>query len=473
MPAGQRAAGRRQRVRLRRDELPRRPRGVRARTAARRQRASWRGRRRRPGRSPEPASHSAPGTGPEAAKAPLRGALVVGAANADGLIARLAHGQSGRRRRRMRRPPPRLSAPICDAPERIAIDYGDAAELAREGRQGAARRSGRTTRPRGGCCAPAGHVPRPRTRAEGRVPLHRARARSTSNMLGDLRAAEPIVAEVFDEADRVMTPLLGRPLSPSYIFVDRTDPAAVAARRGAAEADGDHAARGTRDRRRPHAPARRLRHPARHGDGTQPGRVRAPSWRRERLSFGDALEAVSARGREMTSIARRRQRARWRPCSRRSARSNGSSETIDGYVVIANFNSTTQSVIGGATDAVREAVARCTDGRLSGGAATGQPRLPHGDRGAGQRAAPAALIRLNLPAARAPDRRERDGRVLPDGVRRRSRDARHARAAGRVARAVREGPADAVRRRGRGSSSRSARRRRCRASSMTCSGGER
>ena len=39
------------------------------------------------------------------------------------------------------------------------------------------------------------------------------------NMLAPLRAAEPIVAETFAEADRIMTPLLGKPLS-EFIFVD-------------------------------------------------------------------------------------------------------------------------------------------------------------------------------------------------------------------------------------------------------------
>ena len=47
------------------------------------------------------------------------------------------------------------------------------------------------------------------------------------NMLQALRAAEPIVAETFAEADRAMTPLLGKPLS-EFIFVDGTDADAVA-----------------------------------------------------------------------------------------------------------------------------------------------------------------------------------------------------------------------------------------------------
>ena len=47
------------------------------------------------------------------------------------------------------------------------------------------------------------------------------------NMLKPLRDSEPIVAETFAEADKIMTPILGKPLS-DFIFVDRADSAAVA-----------------------------------------------------------------------------------------------------------------------------------------------------------------------------------------------------------------------------------------------------
>ena len=74
------------------------------------------------------------------------------------------------------------------------------------------------------------------------------------------------------------------------------------------------------------------------------------------LSFDASLEAVSARGREMASL---------------SVDDNGAMAAVfaplaeierivaetDGYVVVANINSTGQAVIGGATDAVERAVA--------------------------------------------------------------------------------------------------------------------
>ena len=47
-------------------------------------------------------------------------------------------------------------------------------------------------------------------------------------MVAELRSREPVVGEIFEEADAIMAPLLeGRRLS-DIIFVDPADPAAVA-----------------------------------------------------------------------------------------------------------------------------------------------------------------------------------------------------------------------------------------------------
>ena len=81
----------------------------------------------------------------------------------------------------------------------------------------------------------------------------------------------------------------------------------------------------------------------------------------------------------------------------------------------------------------------------------------------------ATLQRLGLRAAAAADRGQRRRRVLPVGRRRAGADARPARAPGRLAGAVRQGPAHAATTRARGSSSRSAPSGRCRASPPTCS----
>ena len=87
-------------------------------------------------------------------------------------------------------------------------------------------------------------------------------------------------------------------------------------------------------------------------------------------------------------------------------------KTVDGYVVIANINSNSQAVIGGASKAVEQAIEAVPEGRLQRGAAAGQPRLPHLDRGAGQRAAAADAGAAAPAIAAHPDRGERDRRVL-------------------------------------------------------------
>ena len=147
-PAGASGArvGGRQRVRLRRDELPRRPRGVRARPAPDRRAAFLCGRRRPAGehrsrsgsgRCGGTVAGTAAGTvaGVPAApvasssKAPLRGALVVGAASDSDLARRLADVVESAASVAAK-PPAAPAAADLRAPVRVAIDYGDAAELA-------------------------------------------------------------------------------------------------------------------------------------------------------------------------------------------------------------------------------------------------------------------------------------------------------------------------------------------------------
>src|SRR5690606_36595091 len=107
------------------------------------------------------------------------------------------------------------------APVRVAIDYGDAAELVElvektlaaldsgeEGRWRALRNKG---------------VYRGRGPVPGKVAfLYTGQGSQYVNMLRELRAVEPVVAATFDEADAIMQPLLGGPLT-GRIFVDASD----------------------------------------------------------------------------------------------------------------------------------------------------------------------------------------------------------------------------------------------------------
>ena len=126
------------------------------------------------------------------------------------------------------------------------------------------------------------------------------------------------------------------------------------------------------------------------------------------LTLDSALEAVSARGREMTKV---------------SVADNGAMAAVfapmadiqrvvdsaDGYVVIANINSTSQAVVGGATDAVERIVERFTAEGLHRHPDPGQPRLPHLDRRPRVRAVRRRAAAARPQVADEAGRRQRDG----------------------------------------------------------------
>jgi acyl transferase domain-containing protein len=290
---------------------------------------------------------------------PLRGALVLGARDDAGLASQLGEVRAAAEAGRAPVPAPPDPA-LAGAPVRLAIDFADAPDLAaKAGRAGDALRTGnpaawRLLRAQGV------HLGRG---APGKVAfLYTGQGSQYVNMLRDLRAREPIVAATFAEADRVMTPLLGRPLT-EYIFADTTDPdAAGRLDRQLMQTEITQPAVLAADL----ALTRLLA-----GHGVQPDLVMGHSLGEYgalvaagALSFEAALEAVSARGREMASL---------------SMSDNGAMAAIfgplekiervvaaaEGYVVIANLNSGRQAVIGGATDAVERAVAAARSAGLT------------------------------------------------------------------------------------------------------------
>ena len=156
------------------------------------------------------------------AKAPLRGAARRSArptrrSSPSGSTRGAARGRGGQA------PAPRRAAPrpISRAPERVAIDFGDAAELADKIEQGAQGASPADRPARGARCArrassaAAGPAPKVAFLFTGQgsqyVNMLARPARGRAGRRRDLRRGRP-----------VMTPLLGRPLS-SYIFVDAED----------------------------------------------------------------------------------------------------------------------------------------------------------------------------------------------------------------------------------------------------------
>jgi acyl transferase domain-containing protein/acyl carrier protein len=283
-------------------------------------------------------------------KAPLRGALVAGAASESELA---AHLRAVQKSAEAGRTPAVLAPRDADlrAPERVAIDYGNAADLADkcakalkaiESHQPAAWRALRAQ----GIFR--GHGPAPKVAF-----LYTGQGSQYVNMLRSLRAAEPIVARTFEEADGVMTPILGKPLS-DYIFVDAAD--------GAAVAQAEEDLRQTAITQPAVLAADLALTRLLDAYGIRPDMTMGHSLGEYgalgaagALPFADALEAVAARGREMTRVSMAdngRMAAVFAPLPEIER----ILKTIDGYVVIANLNSEKQAVIGGASPAVDLAV---------------------------------------------------------------------------------------------------------------------
>ena len=104
--------------------------------------------------------------------------------------------------------------------------------------------------------------------------LYTGQGSQYANMLAELRRREPVVAELFEEADALMAPLLeGRRLS-DIVFADPGGSGRDGAGGGGAPPHRDPAACRDHRRHRAHAPAGRVRDRSRHGDGPLRRRVR-------------------------------------------------------------------------------------------------------------------------------------------------------------------------------------------------------
>ena len=281
---------------------------------------------------------------------PLRGALVIGAASEAALAERLRavikDAQGGN--------VPAPTAPTkadLRAPQRLAIDYVAAADLADKAAKAlkalAANQAvvWKALRAQG---IFRGQGPAPKVAF-----LYTGQGSQYVNMLRTLHDTEPIVAKTFAEADRVMIPLLGKPLT-DFVFVDQADPNAVA------RADDDLRQTAITQPAVLSIDLALTRLLAAYG--IQPDMTMGHSLGEYgalvasgALPFEDALEAVSARGRGMTQVAvvdKGRMAAVFAPLNEIER----ILKTVTGYVVIANINSEHQAVIGGASDAVTQAI---------------------------------------------------------------------------------------------------------------------
>ena len=195
-------------------------------------------------------------------------------------------------------------------------------------------------------------------------------------MLAELRRTEPIVAATFDEADAIMRPLLdGRALS-DIIFVGPE---------GVAEAEAQLMRTEITQPAVLTVDIALTRLLAAHG--IEPDFVMGHSLGEYGalvaagvLSFAAALEAVSARGREMAHLDASTTTGAMAAVSAPIEEVERIVEDVDGYVVLANVNSPNQLVLGGATAAVEQAVEMLVERGAPRDAAAGQPRVPHRDR---------------------------------------------------------------------------------------------
>ncbi len=350
--------------------------------------------------------------GPAAAepKGPPRGALVLGASDEAGLgqslRAAVADAEAG-----VAPPPGAPKEAALRAPERLAIDYADATEL--EQKAGMALQALDSGNPAAWKALRGRGIFRG-SGAPGKVAfLYTGQGSQYANMLAELRRVEPIVEETFDEADRVMRPLLeGRALT-DFIFVDPGDPDALkGAEMKLMQTEITQPAVMAVDI----ALTRLLR-----AYGVVPDFVMGHSLGEYCalvaagvLSFEEALEAVSARGREMADLQVDDPGAMVAAAAPLDEIEQIIA-TTDGYAVIANVNSTHQVVIGGATKPVEAVLAVLTErGRMA-------TRLPVSHAFHTEIVAPAAeplrqmLGRLHISPPEIPIVANVDGEFYPMG----------------------------------------------------------
>jgi malonyl CoA-acyl carrier protein transacylase len=172
------------------------------------------------------------------------------------------------------------------------------------------------------------------------------------NMLRDLRDVEPVVASTFSEADAIMTPLLGRSLT-SFIYVEGDESSLKQAEEALRNTAITQPAVLTTNvallrvmQKFDFQPDMVIGHSL----GEYAALVAAGV-----LTFAEALEVVSARGREMARVSME-DNGCMAAVSAPLKEVEGLLKEVDGYVVIANVNSPVQSVIGGATAAVEAAI---------------------------------------------------------------------------------------------------------------------
>jgi malonyl CoA-acyl carrier protein transacylase len=299
------------------------------------------------------AGESTPASLSPASPAPLppRGILALGANTPDELKDRL--DEVWKRVEAGWTPPFEVPKAVdIRAQERLIIDFGDHAELV-DRLQKARKVMGFDT-PQAWKAMEAqgifrGHGPKPGKLAF----LFPGQGSQYVNMGRELAAFSPTVKATLDEADAIMQPVLGRALS-SYLFIDSDDKAAVnQANFDLMQTEITQPAMLTLDEA-----IRRLLADY----GFAPDMVMGHSLGEYGalvaagiLPFAEALEAAAGRGREMARV--KMDDNGWMAAVLAPYEVvEATLHEVGGYVVPANINSHTQSVIGGESKAVEKAI---------------------------------------------------------------------------------------------------------------------
>jgi malonyl CoA-acyl carrier protein transacylase len=282
---------------------------------------------------------------------PFRGILALGAKTPRELKEKL--DQTLNRAETGWMPPFELpNAADVQANERLAIDFGDHVELL-DRLQKAQKVMGFDS-PQAWKAMEAQGIFRGAGRPKGKIAfLFPGQGSQYVNMGRELVELSPIVKAVFDEADTVMTPILGRPLT-SYLFVDPNDSAACnQATFDLMQTEITQPAMLTMDialYRLLQSYGFRADLVMGHSLGEYTALIATGI-----MSFAHGLEAAAARGQEMASVKmddNGKMAAVLAPIDVVEA----TLAKVDGYVVPANINSQSQCVIGGASAAVETAV---------------------------------------------------------------------------------------------------------------------
>ncbi|MCC7162636.1 MAG: SDR family NAD(P)-dependent oxidoreductase [Anaerolineae bacterium] len=287
---------------------------------------------------------------PAALPIPPRGILALGGANTDELknkldemLARVRSGYTPE----IKLPDPKE----LEHPERVVLDFGNHDELL--DRLDKARKAMAFDTPAAWKAMQAQGVSRGSGKAPGKIAfLYPGQGSQYLNMGRALAAYSPTVQAVLDRGDAVMQPILGKPLT-QYLFADG-DPAALnRAEKELQQTAITQPAMLTLDTAISELLA---------DFGFKPDMVMGHSLGEYAaiitagiMPFADALEASAARGAEMTKVSMGDNGWMAAVMAPYSAVEQTLKE-IEGYVVAANINGPNQSVIGGESKAVEQAI---------------------------------------------------------------------------------------------------------------------